>query len=248
MAESYCGVILAAGVGSRLMPLTEEVPKPLLDVAGSSLLARLIEICAGARFEEVLVVVGHHAHVVDQWLASTPQPLPVKTVLNDKYDTINNGHSLLVAREAVGDRPMVKLDGDLVLEPRLLDRLLACPFPTALACDTGVALAEEEMKVQLDGDSRVTAMGKWLAPHRSHGESIGVEKVAADQTARLFDALQEEVHARGRHDAYYEDIYHTLIQEGWEMGGCDIAGLKWCEVDDHADLAHAGRLFAEDAG
>jgi choline kinase len=226
------------------MPLTEEVPKPLMEVAGSSLLERLITVCAGAGFEEVIVVVGHHAGVVDRWLASTPQPLPVRTVLNDCYDTINNGHSLLVAREAVADRHMVKFDGDLVLKPAVLERLLTCPFPTALACDTAVALAEEEMKVLLDGEGRVTSMGKWLDPARSHGESIGVEKIAAGQTARLFDALQEEVHGKGRHEAYYEDIYHTLMQEGWEMGGCDIAGLRWCEVDDHEDLAQASRIFA----
>ncbi len=230
------------------MPLTENVPKPMLDVAGHSLLERIITICAGAGFEEVVLVVGHHAGVVDRWVESTPQPLPVKTVLNDKYDTINNGHSLLVARDAVGHRNMVKFDGDLVLEPRILDRLLASPFPTALTCDTGVALAEEEMKVVLGGESRVSAMGKWLEPAKSHGESIGVEKVAADQTARLFDALQEEVHGKGRHEAYYEDVYHTLIQEGWEMGGCDIAGLKWCEVDDHKDLAEAGRIFSGEEG
>ena len=135
------------------MPLTENVPKPMLDVAGHSLLERIITICAGAGFEEVVLVVGHHAGVVDRWVESTPQPLPVKTVLNDKYDTINNGHSLLVARDAVGHRNMVKFDGDLVLEPRILDRLLASPFPTALTCDTGVALAvcstSNERAVQL---------------------------------------------------------------------------------------------------
>lgn len=235
----HCAVILAAGVGSRLMPLTAERPKALVEVAGRPLLARLLESCAAAGLCRAVVVVGHHAEVLRRWLGETELPLPVETVFNAEFATINNAHSLLKAREAVRDAGFVKFDGDLVLDPAIVERLLRCEWPCALALDRGVILDDEAMKARVDGEGRVLAMGKWLGTAEAAGESIGVEKIAADWATELFEAIERHVHGEGHADWYYEDVYHRLLPGGWPLGACDIAGLRWCEVDDHADLARA---------
>lgn len=234
-------VILVAGVGSRLRPHTDDRPKCLVEVGGEAMLGRLLRQAALAGCSEAVLVTGHMDHVIDEWLSQKPLPLPVATVFNPEYETLGNGHSLLVAREAVAGVPFIKLDGDLVMGDGMLERLLATPWTSAILLDRSVELADEEMKAQTD-EGRVVAMGKWLDPRQASGESIGAELIGAEDGERLFAALRRVIHEEGQGGAYYEDVYHALVQAGWELGAVDTGGLPWTEIDTPEDLARAGKL------
>lgn len=235
-------VILVAGIGSRLRPHTDDRPKCLVEVGGEAMLGRLLRQAAVAGCSEAVLVTGHMDDVIDEWLTKQPLPLPVSTVFNPEYQTLGNGHSLLVAREAVGAGAFVKLDGDLVMSDGLLERLLDGPWPSAILLDGTGVLADEEMKARTDAAGRVVAMGKWLDPATASGESIGAELIGAEDGARLFAALRRVIHEEGQGGAYYEDVYHALVEEGWELGAVDTGGLPWTEIDTPEDLARAGAL------
>lgn len=232
-------LILAAGVGSRLMPLTADRPKALVLVAGVALLERMLAACAKAGADEAVVVTGYLDKKLDAWLEATPLPLPVRTVFNPEHATINNAHSLWVARAALAGDDFVKLDGDLLLSPALLTRLIDAPWPTAALVDARAHLDAEAMKAVVRPDGTIGAFGKWLTVAESTGESIGVERIGRADAAALFDAIEEVVHREGNHSAYYEDVYHRLIQRGWQMGSLDTGGLPWTEIDDAVDLERA---------
>ncbi len=240
-------LILAAGVGSRLRPLTEDRPKALVEVAAVPLLQRLLEMCARAGLERAVVVTGYKHEMLADWLRNCDCGLSTCAVFNADYATINNAHSVLVAREALAGAGFVKLDGDILLpDPQLLEQLLAEQSPSAALIDTSAQLDEEAMKAQLDPSGRqVAALGKWIELGEAAGESIGIEKIAARDTELLFRTIEQLVHEQKQHDAYYEDAYHHMIQhDGWTLGACDTGGEVWAEIDDHADLERAKALLA----
>lgn len=234
-------VILAAGMGSRLMPLTADKPKALVEIDGMPLLGRLLDACSRAGLNEAIVVTGYCAEAIDVWLgAHAPEPMTVATVFNEAFDTLGNAHSLWVAKEAVGQRGFVKFDGDLVVEHGIVAQLLALAAPSASCIDTRSGVDAEAMKATIE-QGRVTALGKWLEVAQAAGESIGIEKIGAQDAPRVFDAIETLVQHDG--NAYYEDAYHQLLKQGWALAACDIGAARWSEIDDATDLARARALF-----
>jgi choline kinase len=242
------GLILAAGMGTRLLPLTADRPKPLVDIGGVTLMGRMIAQCAEIGLDEVVIVTGYMHDFVVQWLQEHPAPIPTRTVLNSQYATINNAHSVFVAREAMEGEAFVKFDGDLILETGILQRLVDHPAPTTAVIDAAGALDAEAMKAIVDEDSSVRAFGKWLELSESSGESIGVEKIGAEDGAAFFDAIHQRVHVDGELDIYYEDVYHTLLQRDWSMAAITTEGGIWSEVDNAEDLAFARKCHAQITG
>jgi choline kinase len=235
-------VILAAGQGTRLLPLTADTPKCLLDVGGRPLLARMLDALAAAGITRTIVVTGHRADRVDAFLAAVPPALAVRTTRNPAYATTNNAASLAAAREAIGSDPFVLCDGDVIFAASPLEALLAAPEPCTLVIDRGAPLADEEMKVQLDADGLVSRLSKRLNPNACAGESIGVQKLGGPALARLWDAVSGVVRADAA-TAYYEDVFQRLIDGGVRFGTSEVATDGWMEIDDHADLAKARRRF-----
>src|SRR5688572_21063701 len=132
-------VILAAGLGSRLEPLTRELPKCMVPVAGVPLIDRMIERIAEAGIRELVVVTG----------AGHELARSARTVYNERYADWGNFYSLLVAREAIGESDFIKLDADVILDGAILPRLLAAPGPVALALDCRDDLSAEDMKARV---------------------------------------------------------------------------------------------------
>src|SRR4029079_9900802 len=147
-------VLLAAGMGSLLLPLTAELPKPLVPVGGRPLLLRTIDrlAAAGIRGRDVIVVGGYREDVLRRTLAEAG--LATQVVTNPRYADWNNFWSLYVAHEAVGGDDFLRIDGDLLIDDQLLRRLLAAPGPGAVAVDVSPEADPEAMKVAVSGPDR----------------------------------------------------------------------------------------------
>ncbi len=230
-------LVLAAGSGTRLRPLTDDRPKALVAVGGRTILARLVEACAEAGMDRAVIVTGYRADAIDAVRGALA--LPAETVFNPEFDTRGNAWSVWHARQAVRGEDFVKLDGDILIDPAILRDVMAAPG-SALALDDRAELDAEAMKAIVDGD-QVAALGKDLPIARASGESIGVEKIAAADADRVFEAIHELVVDRGRPGAYYEDAYDVLVKQGWPLSVVRTAGRRWTEIDDAADLARAER-------
>jgi choline kinase len=236
-------VVLVAGVGERLRPVTSDRPKALVAIGEETLLARSLRLLVAHGVQQVVLATGYRDDAVR---AATRSPaVPVHYCLNPAYDRTQNSMSLLACEQAVGGRSFYKLDGDLLFCPEVLHRLDRSDAGIVAAVDRRAMLAAEEMKVQIGADARtIQAFGKQLSPAACHGESIGIERVNGFAVSRLFRGLAS-ARDRGDTQLYYEDIYARLIQrEGVVAEAVDVSDLPWAEVDTADDLMAARQLVA----
>ncbi|MGE5042241.1 MAG: sugar phosphate nucleotidyltransferase [Candidatus Levyibacteriota bacterium] len=236
-------VILAAGIGSRIRPLTDNTHKSLLEVAGKSILQRMLENIQAVGITEVVVITGYREDDVKEFIASHFPNLQASFKKNEKYLETNTGYSLLLTREFVEGDDFVKFDADVVFEKEVLGKLLASQN-SALCIDRNIHLEAEEVKVITDSAGRVLQVGKKLDPQASNGESIGIEKITKDAGRVLFGELDSLMKDQKNWQEYYDDSYTTLVEKGVPFEAVDITGLKWVEIDTHEDFKRAQETFA----
>jgi choline kinase len=234
-------VLLVAGVGSRLRPITDTRPKALAPVGDETILARAVRLLLDFGISRLILATGYRQDAVEAALGG----LACEVVLcpNARYDCTQNSVSLALCREAVGGRSFFKLDGDVVFDPELLECIAAGGAELSAGVDSSRKLDAEAMKVVVSGD-RILRFGKAVPLSQSHGESIGIERISAGTSGKLFEALDERI-AAGVTDLYYEDVYSQMIErDGLVATVADVSGLRWTEVDTFEDLEIARKLFA----
>src|SRR4029434_5114521 len=168
-------VVLSAGQGKRLLPLTEKNPKCLLPVRGDEpILGWQLAALARAGIERAVVVIGFGAERVEAWMAANPVPgLACETLINPFYRSSDNLISCWLARGAMSE-DFLLLNGDTIFEDAVLARMLEASARIALAIDHKTAYDDDDMKVSLDASGRLLAIDKWLARPTVGGESIGL--------------------------------------------------------------------------
>lgn len=238
-------VLLAAGVGSRIRPLTDNQPKSFIPLIGISILERMLKAVVEVGITEVGVVTGYRAEQLKERINEKFPQLHVTFIHNEKYEETNTGYSLLLTKNFIGDDSFIKFDADVVFETDVLKKLLDAPVPSALCIDKNINLEAEEVKVITDVEHKVLQVGKKLDPHESTGESIGIEKIDKDAAKVLFKELEDLMQDQSNWQEYYDDSYTTLVAKGCPMYAVDITGLKWVEIDTHEDYAKAQEMFVE---
>ncbi|MEZ4402810.1 MAG: phosphocholine cytidylyltransferase family protein [Kofleriaceae bacterium] len=237
-------VILAAGMGSRLAPLTNDRPKCLVEVGGRPILFRQLDQlrAVGWALADVVIVAGYKADVLRAGLAAGGFG-EVVVVDNPMYEPWNNFWSLAVAAPAVGDHGVLQFDGDVLLDERLLPRVLAAPGEAVLAVDCRPELDDETMKAQLDASGAVIGLSKQLPAAACAGEYIGISRLAPTVAAQVFAELHAMKDA-GRTGEYYEYGYYQLIARGAvRFDIVDVHDCSVTEIDNVEDLARADAML-----
>ena len=189
-------VILSAGQGKRLLPLTADNPKCLLNIDGRSLIEWQINELARCGVERVSIVVGYHADKVKQLLQQRYDPQRIRTVYNPAYSWTDNLFSCWAARTEMTD-DFVLLNGDTLFEAAVLNRLLEAPDqPVTLVTHKKRYYDADDMKVTLDGD-RLIHIGKDLSADKVDGESIGMILFRGSGPAIFRRAVESAVRANG---------------------------------------------------
>jgi choline kinase len=234
-------VILAAGIASRLRPITDTMPKCLLRVGGTPLIERTLVSLSHAAIRRAIIIVGYRHEQIRAFVAHLRLPFPVLFIHNASYDTSNNNYSLWLAASDCAGRPMLLLDSDILFHPEIIRRVLASPHEDALAVRESRALTEEEIKVAVAADGRVIRIGKDIPPAEAAGESIGIERFSPGTTTQLFRVLSRRKDA----DEFYEAAFQELIDGGTSMHIVPCGTLPCIEIDTPADVLLAERLSAE---
>ena len=246
------GVILAAGMAKRLRPLTDTKPKCLLKVGERTLLERTVAAMAAAGISEFVVVTGYRAEQIRDFLDNldTLESLdnlgslgkPRFTYLhNADYEHNNNIYSLWMAGEIVRGQEFLLMDSDILCDPAAVLRI-ASEKESALAVNRH-ELGEEEMKVVVDGQMRITEISKTCHPEDAMGESVGIEKMTTAYSEALFRELDQMILNEGLIDIFYERAFERLIPQGHTFRVIDTTDYFSYELDTPEDFHRAQELM-----
>jgi choline kinase len=229
-------LILSAGQGSRLLPHTQDLPKCLLDLAGRPMLGWQLLALAEAGVPEAVVVTGFRADLVEQELPGLAPPgMRVRALFNPFYKVADNLASCWLARHELAG-PVLTLNGDTLVSPAIVARLLAAPpADITVTIDRKAAYDEDDMKVITHGD-RLHAIGKKLAAAEVNGESIGFLRYSSRGAATFVAEIERVMRTPEGTGLWYLSAIHKLANAGTQVGVAAIDGMDWAELDYPADL------------
>jgi choline kinase len=233
-------IILSAGKGSRLLPLTAERPKCLIELSGRTLLEWQLDALQGAGIGEVVVVTGFAEELVEAVAARRPG---VRTLFNPFYHVADNLGSVWMARAEL-DRDTLLLNGDTLVSPRLLERVLeARTGPIAVTVDEKESYDADDMKVLRDGE-RLLRIGKALEPGQYNAESIGLLAFRGEGPGLFAQQVEAMMRRPDGTRRWYLRAIDALAQAGADVRTVSIKGEEWQEVDFPEDVEAARALTA----
>ena len=221
-------IILSAGQGSRLLPLTQDRPKCLLDIGGRSIIEHQVDLLVAEGIRQITVVIGYMGLKVREVLGSR-----VVYCENDLFASTSSMYSLWLARDAAADGFLV-VNSDVLFHGDILKSLLNSPHGDALAVDFESVMAEEEMKVQVR-DGRVVALSKQLS--NGDGENLGMVKLTAEGSRVLFTKIDELL--RQNHRQVMVPFALNAIAPSYDLAAVPVQGLPWIEIDFPEDYERA---------
>lgn len=233
-------LILSAGQGKRLLPLTAHRPKSSLLAGGRSLLEWQLQELRKTAIDEVVVITGFNASVLENIIAKVDQPA-TRTLYNPFFSNCDNLGTCWIAREEMHE-PFLLINGDTLFEAAIVDQLLSQSqhFPITLATDRKAIYDDDDMKVVVD-KNQLHRVGKQLGEAPVNGESIGMMVFRQDGPLLFrnkLDRLMRDGSGLGR---WYLSAIDELARDN-HVGSCCIESLQWCEVDDASDLEHAATV------
>ena len=237
-------IILAAGVGSRIKPLTDNCPKSLLKVAGQTILERMVSHIQDCEISEIIFVLGYLDTQIKNFVKEKFPNLDAKFVINDKFKETNTGFSLMLTKTLVQGESFIKFDADVIFDIEILKKLIKSKYENCLCIDKKINLQEEEIKVVVGENNQILAVSKTVNPKSATGESLGIEKISAEMSNVLFEELEYMMAEKKNHQNYYESAYEKIINKNIPFYCVDITGLKWTEIDTKEDFINALSIFA----
>lgn len=230
-------VILAAGVGKRLWPVTQHRPKCLIEVGGQTLLSRYLASLASVGVQRADIVVGYKQEMIRAAVKSNSFGVRVQFLVNEQFHR-GSISSLWIARTALDDDVLI-MDADVLFHREILRRLVRSAYPNALLMDDSVKQTGEECMVVAEGGRVVALTKKMPSRYDQAGEGVGFLKVRHTDTPHVVASLRTFVD-RDAWQMEYEDAligFFRDVKVGYEV----IAGVPWTEIDFPEDVEKAER-------
>ena len=233
-------VILASGIGSRLMPLTKEVPKCLLTINSKTILESELEMLTSCGIDKVIITTGHLHSKVEDHLSNHYAGLAVTLVENKQYASTNYIYSLWLAKDFI-DEDIILLHGDMVFDTLLLEKLIQSSFDNGVLVNEEVPPPEKDFKALVDG-KLVKKIGVEVTG-RNAFFCAPVYKVSLNAFSKWMAEIDRFV-AQGNSTCYAEDALNNLLGD-IELRAM-FYGKEFCmEIDTIQDLATAREYYAQ---
>ncbi len=234
-------IILSAGQGKRLLPLTKDQPKCTIPIHGRSILEWQIHELIKFGISPIHVVVGFGATIVEQVLAKQSNGHAIHTLYNPFYALADNLISCWTARNEMTE-DFILLNGDTLFETAVIERLLqAPPAPITLVTDEKPQYDADDMKVIVQG-TQLIRIGKTLETVKVNGESIGMIRFQHEGPELFSSTIEHRIRQPESLKQWYLSLIDELAAQG-HVSTVSIKGLIWAEIDNPEDLLQAETLL-----
>ena len=234
-------ILLSAGQGSRMLPLTAERPKCLIDFSGRSLLEWQVEMLARGGVKHIDVVTGFMTDMVDEVVARIDDPrVTISTRFNPFFKVADNLGSCWIVREQMqGD--FLILNGDTLVSEQLVRTVQQDhDWPIAVTVDVKPAYDSDDMKVEREGD-KLVHIGKTLTAQQSNAESIGFLAFRGEGVELFRETVRKAMRTPEGVQHWYLKVIDSIAPTG-KVGTVSIEGQEWAEVDFLNDIEIATAL------
>jgi NDP-sugar pyrophosphorylase family protein len=235
-------LLLAAGTGSRLSPLTDSIPKCLVQLNGISILERLIDSLKSYGFKRLVVVVGYHEECIRDFLSTRAGAIEITYVQNPLYNTTGNIYSLWLAMNKI-DEPFLMLESDIVFEMPLLKEMLR---PDRIA----VAKLQPWMNgttVTIDQNQEIDAF--WASGSDCDSfdimryKTVNMYSFSTISWKLIKERLEQHI-SNNKVKGFYETVLSELVAEGsLHFTSVFFETNRWYEIDTLDDLHEAEQIF-----
>lgn len=246
-------IILAAGYGARIRPYTDSKPKAMIEIAGQTIIGRMLKLLLARGISEICVVTGYCRDQLESYLIASFPDAHFTFVFNGIYHKTNNIYSMHLAFEHFSlDDDILLIESDLIFTETVLERILQSPYPN-------IALVDK-FQVGMDGtvvDVKDNLITNIIPPHlqgpnfdfSDKYKTLNIYRFSAEFVQTSFRKLLSFYATVYNNNCYYELILGILVYMRHEqIFACDVSGSKWCEVDDANDLRLAEIAFSEEGG
>ncbi|WGR93345.1 phosphocholine cytidylyltransferase family protein [Bradyrhizobium sp. ISRA443] len=244
-------VILAAGVGSRLRPLTDLRPKPLVEVNGTPILYNALRHLETVGVQEVTIVVGYRKEAIQYACGTRFGELKIAYVESSVFDRTGSAYSLWLARDALLRGDIYLLEGDVFFEEDALHYLARSP-----AADVA---AVAPFQPTMQGSAVLLSECRFISCFRmkqsgadlSIGgpmlfKTLNLLRLSGSTLCTTIVPSLNEIIASGATGAYTEELLSYLVEHrGLQLAAIRCDGLRWYEIDNADDLRIASNLFAD---
>lgn len=237
------GIILAAGIGSRLRPMTDNKPKCLVTVAGKTMLDYQLDAYREAGIKDIIIIVGYKGEQIEKHCRYIDD-LNITIINNEEYEDTNNMYSLYLAKDHLIGNPFILNNADLVIEQDIVKNMLKSPKPDLVAVDVGL-FNDESMKVVCDNQGYIRDISKKITEDFANGCSIDFYKISKDNSVRLFEDIEKTISSGNRKDWTEVALQRIFKNSEVQFERLDVSGKKWVEIDNYDDLALADSYFSQ---
>lgn len=238
------GIILAAGVGSRLRPMTTTKPKSLVTTAGKAILQYQIDSYIKAGIKELYIVVGYEGDAIKKYCQHI-KDIKIHIIDNENYENTNNMYSLYLAKKFAYGKAFILNNADLSIDIRIVEKLVNDSSEDSIAVDSSL-YNEESMKVSIDQSGYISDISKNINEQDAFACSIDFYKFSSKSSKVFFDEIERIIETENNLKDWTEVAMQRLFKDKrLKFTTTDITGLKWVEIDNYQDLALSDRLFSE---
>lgn len=232
-------LILAAGLGSRLSPLTDDIPKCMVKVNGVAIIDKQIQNLIENGINELYIVTGYKRNVLEMHINEKYSDLNIKIIYNDMYDSTNNMYSLNIARDYLYGQEFIMMNSDVFFEEEIIKVLIEEKYSNLIVCQPK-SYNEESMKVVVN-EGIITRISKQIDKTDSYGVSIDIYRFGEETSRKLFDITNEYIYIKKDINSWSEVAIDDLLKIS-EFKTLDMQ-YKWMEIDNIKDLMLAEKIF-----
>ncbi|MFQ5631973.1 MAG: sugar phosphate nucleotidyltransferase [bacterium] len=238
-------ILLVAGKGHRLKPLTDGAPKPLTEINGKTILGNALESLAAAGVERVHLVTGYLNEKIMHYAKAQNPGIALREIYSPLYETTNNMYSLWLAREVM-TRGCLLLEGDVFFGRDILKQVHSVRYDRSYWFADIFSPKMNGCMLTTDGNGLIQCLEivrtQNVEDYTNKFKSIGILAITANLGKKIVRWLEEDIEI-GRTDVYYDLVLQGRLKNAG-LHILDISGRKWAEIDDFDDLRAAEELFA----